>query len=265
MVVWRDEETMRLIPFVRSHSSLRAMADAYADGELAPREAARFEAHFGACEECRAAVEATRALKASLAAMPEAAVPRSFRLTPAMVSTHQPLRARAATPGFLVVARVAAAASVAAFGIVATLNFSSTGGNGDRSIAASGSPANEAAELKSADGAPAGGDDAGATAQDTSSQPGVASPSSGGGVSGAGVDTPVVPEVTPAPSERNTLAEDTVEAGDGDEPPADAFSLRYESGSEEGTDYGPWLAGLAALSIAALATLAFMEVQRRRT
>ena len=185
-----------------------------------------------------------------------------------MVAMHPPHRAAVATPGFLVVARVAAAASVAAFGIVATLNFSSTGGNSDQSIAASGAAANEAAELKSADSGPAGGDDAAATAQDTSSQPGIASPSSGGGVSGAGVETPVAPgagvEVTPEPAERSAQSESDADGRHGDEPPSDAFSLQYESGTEESTDYAPWLAALAVLSVAALATLAFLEVQRRR-
>lgn len=260
---------MRLIPFVRRHSRFRDMVDAYADGELAPGEAARFEAHMASCDGCRAAVESTRALKASLAAIPEVAVPRSFRLTPAMVTPHQPLRARAATPGFLVVARVGAAASVAAFAIVATVSFSSSGNSGDQSIAASGSAANEAAELKSDAAGPIGGDDAGTTAQDTSNQPGIASPSSGGGVSGAGVETPIAPatgvELTPEAAERNALPDVTADGANGDEPPSDAFSLQYQGDTGGGTDYAPWLAGLAVLSVAALATVAFMEVQRRRT
>lgn len=256
---------MRFIPFIRSHSSLRGMIDAFADAELAPAEAARMDAHLAACAECRASLDAARVVKASVASLPEVAVPRSFRLTAASVAPGRPVATKATTPAFLMVARIGAAASVAAFAVVATLNFSSTGDSGDQTIAAS-APAPEGAELKSATGAT---DDDGAAAQDMQSQPGAASPPSGGGVSGAGVDTPVAPstgvESTPDAS-RNILAGDgTALTNATEDPPADSFSVAYGTTPAEDTDYTPWLAGLGALAIAALGTLTFMEVRRRRS
>lgn len=256
---------MALTSFFRRHARYRELVDAWADAELAPAEAARMDAHLAGCAECRAAVDSARVMKASVAALPELAVPRSFRLTPAMVATQRSVPAKAATPGFLMVARVGAAASVAAFAIVATLNFSGTGDTGDQTIAAS-APAPESAELKST-GTEATDDD-GAAAQDMQSQPGAASPPAGGGVSGAGVDTPAVPatgtEPTPEAS-RNILAGDGTALTDAtDGPPANAFNLEYGVATDDDTGYTPWLAGLGALAVAALGTLAFMEVRRRR-
>jgi MYXO-CTERM domain-containing protein len=256
---------MALTSFFRRHARYRELVDACVDAELGPADAARMDTHLAACPECRAAVDAARVMKASVAALPEVAAPRAFRLTPAMVEPQRPVPTKAATPGLLILARLGAAASVAAFAVVATLNFSGTDGSGGQTIAAN-APAPEGTELKSA-GAQATDDD-GAAAQDMQSQPGVASPPAGGGVSGAGVESPVVPatgtEPTPG-AERNILAGgETATAAGGEEPPADAFSLEYGVSTDDDTGYTPWLAGLGALAVAALGTLAFMEVRRRR-
>ena len=262
---------MALTSFFRRHARYRALVDACADAELAPADAVSMDAHLGACAECRAAVDAARVMKASIAALPEVAVPRSFRLTPAMVATQRPMPAKAATPGLLMVARVGAAASVAAFAVVATLNFSNTGDDADETIAAS-APAPESAELKNAANEPNrddSADDGGTAAQDTPSQPGVASAPAGGGVSGAGVESPVVPatgtEPTPGSGLNIQASGATATAAGDEEPPADAFSLEYGVATDEDTDYTPWLAGLGVFALAALGTVAFMEVQRRRS
>jgi hypothetical protein len=257
---------MELTFLFRRHARYRALIDACADAELAPAGMARMEGHLVGCAECRAALEAARVIRASVAALPEVAVPRSFRLTPAMVAAQRPGVARAATPGFLVVARVAAAASVAVFAVVATLNFSGTDDSGDNPFAASGSAAPEAAELKSTANDAFDDDDGGTTAQDTASPPGAASPPGGGGVSGAGVETPVAPVTGAEPTpERNIAAgTDGTGAAPGEEPPADPFSLQYGTTPEDGNGATPWLVGLGALSLAALGTLAFMEFKRRR-
>ncbi len=256
---------MALTSFFRRHERYRALVDACADAELAPADAARMDAHLAACAECRAAVAAARVMKASVAALPEVAVPRSFRLTPAMVATEAPMPAKAATPGLLMLARVAAAASVAAFAVVATLNFSSTGGTGDQTIAADAS-APEGAELKSA-GTEAIGDDGSAT-QDTQSQPGAASPPASGGVSGAGVESPVAPatgaEPTPGAGVNIAAGSETATAAGGEEPPANAFTREYGAAPDEDTGYTPWLAGLGALAVAALGALTILEVRRWR-
>lgn len=256
---------MALTSFFRRHHRYRVLIDACADAELAPADAVRMDVHLAACTECRAAVDAARVMKASVAALPEVAVPRSFRLTPAMVTAQRPMPTTAAAPGFLILARVGAAASIAAFAVVATLNFSSTGDTGDQTIAAS-APAPESAELKST-GTEATDDD-GAAAQDMQSQPGAASPPAGGGVSGAGVDTPAVPatgtEPTPEAS-RNILAGDGAALTDAtDGPPGNTYGLEYGVAPDDDTGYTPWLAGLGALAVGALGTLTFMEVRRRR-
>lgn len=260
---------MALTSFFRRHARYRDLVDAYADAELSPADAARMDTHLATCADCRAVVDSARVMKASVAALPEVAAPRSFRLTPAMVAPQRPVPTKAATPGFLILARVGAAASVAAFAIVATLNFSSSGDTDDQTIAAS-APVPESAELKSAGNEPnrSSSADDGAAAQDTQGQPGVASPPAGGGVSGAGVESPVVPAIgtEPTPGAERNIPEggETATAAGGEEPPANAFSLEYGVAPDDDTGYTAWLAGLGTLAVAALGTLAVMEVRRRR-
>ncbi len=80
----------QLFARLHPHSRMQAQSNAYADGELAPAQRERFEKHLQRCDNCSQAVEATRATKTLLAALPMEEAPRSFRLTPRMVNTAVP-------------------------------------------------------------------------------------------------------------------------------------------------------------------------------
>ena len=101
----------KLLGAVRPHSRLRAQSNAYVDGELVPAAHRRFEAHLAGCEECTLAVDASRAVKAHLAAVPMEEAPRSFRLTPQMVSAPLPPK----TPTVATVSRAKVASAVVAW------------------------------------------------------------------------------------------------------------------------------------------------------
>ncbi len=260
---------MPLISLFRRHSRIHEMLDAFVDGELGRSEAARVEAHLPSCASCREAVAATRALKASLVALPQAPAPRSFRLTPAMVAQPLSRPSRTATPGFLAVARFAAAASVAAFAVVGTLNLTSNGGTGgDHAMSASGVA--ESADLKATDSAATAGDDDAGTASTTQDAvPGIASPPGGGGVSGAGLPSPepVAGAATPSADRNASPAGDgtALTAGGEEQPPADSLALAYDAPTGDDDGYAPWIATLGGLSVLTVAIVALLEIRRRRT
>jgi anti-sigma factor RsiW len=82
-------------PF-RPHRSWELQATAFVDGELDASRAGRFERHLSACEACRVRVAELRGLKSLVAGLPEVQAPRSFALTPAMLSESS--RAHASRP-----------------------------------------------------------------------------------------------------------------------------------------------------------------------
>lgn len=271
---------MARIPFFRTHSRYREMADAYLDGELPAGDLARFEAHRSACAECSAIVDAGRLLKESLATVPMVEAPRSFRLTPAMVEAKAPATKAAATSPLLVVARFGAAASVAAFGVVGTLQLSSPSSDGDATTAASpmyefttqGAPETD-------DGAQGGGsansNDGGAAGAATES-PQLAPPASAE-ISGAGVDGDM--NATPGPSE-GTMSDASPESGGEDAGDAsrnstddldgetyanpEATAIRALPEESAGSDYGPWLVVLGGASIVSVGALGTLEYRRRQ-
>ena len=252
------------------------MADAYLDGELRPGELAKFEAHAAGCAECSALLETGKALKASLGAIPAVAAPRSFRITPAMVKERAPAPAAKRVTPVLLVARVGAAASVAAFAVVGTLQFSSTSDDGMTTASAPtyelAAGAAEDDSANHADGADKDGDDGEVVPMGTES-PQLAPPPSAE-VGGAGV-----PEATPAPgtgpetaggevpqpsddgsrhsTQRDPDAYDT-QAGDS------AFASLPEPTDDE-DDFSPWLIALGGLSVVSLGALGTMEYRRRRS
>lgn len=268
---------MARIPFLRTHSRYREMADAYLDGELRPGDLAKFEAHAAGCAECSALLDTGKALKASLGSIPAVAAPRSFRITPAMVQERAPAPAAKRVTPVLLVARVGAAASVAAFAVVGTLQFSSTSDDGMTTASA---PTFELAAGAAEDaGANHADDDAGKDGGTgdveplATESPQLAPPPSAE-VGGAGV-----PEATPAPgtgpdtaggevpqpsddgsrhsTQRDPDAYDT-QAGD------TAFASLPEPADDE-DDFSPWLIALGGLSVVSLGALGTMEYRRRRS
>ena len=259
---------MPLASLFRRHARIRELLDAFVDGELRPSDAARVEAHLPSCAACREAIAATRALKASLAALPEAPAPRTFRLTPAMAARPSPKHSSPAFPGFIVAARIAAAASVAAFAVVGTLSLTSDRGTGDQTLSAGGVA--ESVDLKATDSAPTAGgaDDGGAASATQDTPPAIASPPGGGGVSGAGVPSPEPAAGAATPSaDRNASP-----GGDGaaltpasdEQPPADSLAVAYDAPTSDGDAYAPWVVSLGGLSVLTLGIVALLEIRRRR-
>lgn len=267
---------MARIPFLKTHSRYREMADAYLDGELRPGELARYEAHAASCAECSAMLETGKALKASLGSIPAVAAPRSFRITPAMVQERAPVPAAKRVTPVLLVARVGAAASVAAFAVVGTLQFSSTSDDGMTTASAPtyelAAGAAEDDSANHADGADKDGDDGEVVPMGTES-PQLAPPPSAE-VGGAGFDAATPVPGTGAPDEGgagNLQPNDdgsrssTERDPDADDLPAGGTAFTALAEPEDGaTDYGPWLVVLGGVSIVALGTLGTMEFRRRR-
>ena len=81
---------MRIVNRLQRHSWYGRNASAFVDGELLPPEVRRFEAHLAGCGACASAVADAREWKALAGSLPEAALPRSFRLTPAMAAAAKP-------------------------------------------------------------------------------------------------------------------------------------------------------------------------------
>src|SRR5207249_371654 len=93
---------MRAPRFLRAHARWREQLDGYADDELEASDSAALERHLESCSACRLRLEQTRSLKVALAALPQVATPRSFRLTPGMVAVPVHLATRPAQGAFRV-------------------------------------------------------------------------------------------------------------------------------------------------------------------
>ena len=77
--------------FVRDvHSAIREEFSEYLDGRLSPQRRGRVETHLARCQACREDLEAVRATVELVRSLPQAPVPRSFRISAAQVA--QPAR-----------------------------------------------------------------------------------------------------------------------------------------------------------------------------
>jgi len=72
------------------HPVRREDLSAYLDDRLAPPQRSRVDEHLAACDRCRRELEDLRAVVRALRGLPQAPVPRSFRLSPAQVETARP-------------------------------------------------------------------------------------------------------------------------------------------------------------------------------
>ena len=150
---------MRLFSFLHPHNRWQRDVDAFADRQLTPSAAERFDRHLGGCAECIFAVEESRRLTQMLRAMPERPAPRSFRLTAAMVAgpaMAPPMRAApqpAGRPAYGL--RLAqAVGGLALVGLISAgvVDFASNGGSSEER--ASSALTNAAAEAPVAAAAP---------------------------------------------------------------------------------------------------------------
>lgn len=259
---------MRIFSTLRRHSWYAARADAFADGELTPGEAARFEQHMAACDTCRAVVAEGRELRAIVARLPEVPVPRSFRLTPSMAASAKPAPALVPkAPLYLGLVRAGAALSVAALVSVVAFDAlnSEDSGNGSRGGAA---PASADYNAEDTAGSPgeALSDKAAATPQ--------LAPANGAGVSGSGLATPTLVSSVPlvpstggvnVPSTNPTEVARSSAGTEDDDGAASSVGLEAGAPSPETDDEGPGalvfvLAAFAGVMVVALAAI---EISRR--
>jgi anti-sigma factor RsiW len=111
--------------------------NAWLDDVLPDVERATLEAHLAQCADCRRTADELAALKAALAALPQAEPPRSFRLTPEQAS--RPKSALTAVPAspavrLLPVMRTLSIAAVMALLIVSTALLINQTSDNDASI-----------------------------------------------------------------------------------------------------------------------------------
>lgn len=246
---------MRLA-FLHRHEKFRGQVDAYLDGELPAARATRFESHIAACGSCAEAVSEGRALKALFASLPPVEVPRSFRLTPAMVAEVPPTRLLPTRQPAMALrfAQMTAGVAIMALATVATVDFASGNSSSDeQTIMATGS-------AESAKSAPLAQDAAGATsgvARDPASPPVLPTPI--GGSAGAQSNaTQAVPTAdtlsknqpgnaaTPSAAETNSYADRSAGAG----------SIESAASRNSGGDPGSSALRLAELGLLALAAIA---------
>ena len=73
--------------FVRDvHSAVREEFSEYLDGRLSPQRRGHLETHLARCQACREYLEAVRATVEIVRSLPQAPVPRSFRISAAQVA-----------------------------------------------------------------------------------------------------------------------------------------------------------------------------------
>lgn len=196
---------MRLSSIFTRHSWYSDRADAYADGELTSSDRTRFESHLIACEECQSNIATAHALRSALERVPEAPIPRSFRVTPQMVAETPKPTLKAPAPLYLGLARAGAALSVAAFAVVLVVGMigsDSSANHSAQDTAGASAPFNTAPESapleKSAESVPT---------------PQLAPATASGGVSGSAL-IPPSPAATPPDLSANGAATPALQDSD---------------------------------------------------
>lgn len=254
---------MILRRFRRHQQFHRLMTDAVS-GALPADARARLETHLAGCAACRERFAEEQRLVQLLRSAPLLQPSRSLRLTPAMIGRPRP--GRQVPAPVLLVTRAAAAASVALFAVVASLNLLASDDPGAASRAEKGA---ELTTLGAGDIAepPAAASESTASAEP---EPGVA-PAPGSGASGAGV-TPGAP--APAPDDATRVAGGDTPIDDTSTPDGDDLRRLAGNPEPELTAYrdsdGPgtasrWpVAATGGLALASLAALAALEITRRR-
>lgn len=230
------------IPFLRRHARWRDNISAYVDDELPAAEHARFEAHMQSCEACRVAVADARQLKLLVANMPEAPLPRAFRLTPEMVAPAAARRPLQRSQAPVRIAQFAAGLATVALIAVLTIDLTASSGSSntntqaDASLATTRSKAASAPEAASAAAATttstrdtfSTASDLAAPTESPTPTKGLASPSQPG-VEGASNATP-----TPGPAYTGPEAPST--GGSTQAPAATSTAAPSESPSARAAD-----------------------------
>jgi hypothetical protein len=143
-----DEREMKLFGLVRDHKPDKGALSALVDGALDTQAAAELEAHVAGCAACAAELEGMRRVKSMLAALPQVAPARSFRVRAADVEERATPQM---TPSTGLLRAMPILAATAAIVFVATLatDFSTRDSNSGRQATVA-PLANGAAERSSA-------------------------------------------------------------------------------------------------------------------
>ena len=255
---------MRILNILQRHSRFGENVDAFVDGELAPADARRFEAHLLGCEECSAAVAAAQDLKTMVAALPESPAPRSFRLTPEMVAAAPPAVVQRRAPAYVGLVRAGAALSVAAFATVLAAGLVRSGGDSD---SAAFRELSTNTELQDTAFGTAPEEPSDKAAEPT---PQLA-PASNGGVSVSGMATataassqPLAPSAIAAtPATGGDSASRAAEDSGDDDGAESAIGYSAEDATTEGEGPGTATVALGLFAAAMLLLLGAVEVTRR--
>ncbi len=109
------------------HARWERDIDAYVDAELPEPQRALFASHLAGCDICGELVAEASALKRMLSEeLTEQPVPRSFRLTPAMLADAAPVVQPAPTPWWPRAAQAVGGLAVAAFAFLLVVDLSAT-------------------------------------------------------------------------------------------------------------------------------------------
>ena len=249
----------QVLAVVRPHARFRAQASAYVDGELTPPTRARFETHLLQCEECARAVAAARAVKTLLAALPAEEAPRSFRLTPQMVSrpaaaVHNP---RSATP----LRFAQAATALAAFALLVVLSDGVLGSSSSQSTTQTQSGLRSSTESKAAASNAAAGKAVSASGSVSGAT--VVAPSAGGAAAAQAAADRSAPlfEASGSPATAGAFGSASPEALADSASARDQLPSRDDSSTGDGVSGRRWLE-LALLSVAIAAGAVWLRLSR---
>jgi anti-sigma factor RsiW len=117
----------KLLGFWRRHPTA-ARLSAVADGQATAEDAAEVGRHTAACERCRERIAAHRAVRTMLAALPDEAPSRSFRLSPADVTAPARRSPAPTTSRSLRLMPALAAAAAVAFAVLVGVDLYARGG-----------------------------------------------------------------------------------------------------------------------------------------
>jgi anti-sigma factor RsiW len=250
----------------RQHKPDPRALSAYADGSASPAERAAFEAHVAGCAGCSARLAELQFVRASLASLPDAAAPRSFRLRESDVA--KPAHT-APMAGWMRAMPALSAAAVVVFAIVLGTDLATRTSDGD---ARGSGLAMSATRNESADGAApdnqfddSSGRAAGETQSGSPAVPGAlaATPAAEGAENAPAADAATQGDAAPGEdtaASREQIAEQTRTA---EREKLEAASQRASS-DDDGNQAAFRVVEIAAAAVAVAAGVAAIGIWRRK-
>jgi hypothetical protein len=251
----------------RQHKPDTRALGAYADGSASPAERAAFEAHVAGCAGCSARLAELQFVRASLASLPDAPAPRSFRLRESDVAA--PARVPAPLPGWMRAMPALSAAAVVVFAVVLGTDLATRSSDGDASGSglAMSATRNESADSAAPDNQfdDSGGRAAGETEAGSPALPGAlaATPPADGVENAPAADAATQGDAAPGEdtaASREQIAEETRTA---EREKLEAASQRPSS-DDDGNQTAFRVVEIAAAAVAVAAGIAAIGIWRRK-